>query len=145
ELLNRYEVLDLTGPRSYPQYNGKKERSIRDVKSYERALRRSGQRLTLRQRLDETIHDLNEERPRPVLGGRTAREVFTQDNVKLPDRWRLRKEVDRTEERLLTIARSRSEQRSARRRAIEEVLLRYCLMKESGDVSRNYEARSRTD
>jgi len=145
KLLNRYEVLDLTGPRSYPQYNGKKERSIRDVKSYERALRRSGQRLTLRQRLDETIHDLNEERPRPVLGGRTAREVFTQDSVKLPDRWRFRKEVDRIEERLLATASSRSEQRSARRRAIEEVLLRYCLMKESGDVSRNYEARSRTD
>jgi len=145
ELLDRYEVLDLTGPRSYPQYNGKKERSIRDVKSYERALRRSGQRLTLRQRLDETIHDLNEERPRPVLGGRTAREVFTQDNIELPDRRRFRKEVDRTEQSLLATARSRSEQRSARRRAIEEVLLRYSLMKESGDVSRNYEARIRTD
>jgi transposase InsO family protein len=145
ELLDRHEVLDLTGPRSYPQYNGKKERSIRDVKSYERALRRSGKRLTLRQRLDETIHDLNEERPRPVLGGRTAREVFTQDNVKLLDRRRFRKEVDRTEQRLLAIARSRSEQRSARRRAIEEVLLRYSLMKESGDVSRNYEAKIRTD
>ncbi len=60
------------------QYNGKKERSIRDVKSYERTLRRSGLKLTLRQRLDEIIHDLNEERPRPVLGGRTAREVFTR-------------------------------------------------------------------
>ncbi len=145
ELLNRYEVLDLTGPRSYPQYNGKKERSIRDVKSYERALRRSGRRLTLRQRLDETIHDLNEERPRPVLAGRTAREVFIHDNIELPDRRRFRKEVDRTEQRLLATARSRSEQRRARRRAIEEVLLRYSLMKESGDVSRNYEARIRTD
>ena len=145
ELLNRYEVLELTGPRAYPQYNGKKERSIRDVKSYERALRRSGRRLTLRQRLDETIHDLNEERPRPVLGGRTAREVFTQDNAELPDRRRFRKEVDRTQQRLLAIARSRSEQRRARRRAIEEVLLRYSLMKESGDVSRNYEAKIRTD
>ncbi len=145
ELLHRYNVLELTGPRSYPQYNGKKERSIRDVKSYERALRRSGQRLTLRERLDETIHDLNEERPRPVLSGRTAREVFTQNNVKLPDRRRFRKEVDRTEERLLTISRSRSERRRARRRAIEEVLLRYSLMKESGDVSRNYEAKIRTD
>jgi hypothetical protein len=145
ELLDRYEVLDLTGPRSYPQYNGKKERSIRDVKSYERALRRSRHRLTLRQRLDETVHDLNEERPRPVLGGRTAREVFTQDNIELPDRRQFRKEAERTEQRLFAIARSRSQQRSARRRAIEEVLLRYSLMKESGDVSRNYEARIRTD
>jgi len=126
ELLKRYEVLELTGPRSYPQYNGKKERSIRDVKSYERALRRSGRRLTLRERLEETIHDLNEERPRP-------------------DRRRFRKEVEQTEQRLLSIARSRLEQRKARRRAIEEVLLRYSLMKESGDVSRNYEAKIRTD
>ena len=145
ELLNRYAVLDLTGPRSYPQYNGKTERSIRDVKSYERALRRSRRRLTLRQRLDQAIHDLNEERPRPVLGGRTAREVFTQDNIELPDRRQFSKEVERTEQRLLAIARSRLEQRSARRRAIEEVLLRYSLMKESGDVSRNYEEKNRTD
>ena len=145
ELLNRYAVLDLTGPRSYPQYNGKTERSIRDVKSYERALRRSRRRLTLRQRLDEAVHDLNEERPRPVLGGRTAREVFTQDVIELPDRRQFSKEVERTEQHLFATARSRSEQRSARRRAIEEVLLRYSLMKESGDVSRNYEARIRTD
>jgi len=145
ELLDRYEVIELTGPRAYPQYNGKKERSIRDVKSYEWALRRSGRKLTLRQRLDETIHDLNEERPRPVLSGRTAREVFFQDKIKLPDRRRFRKEVDQTEERLLAAARSRSEQRRARRRAIEVVLLRYSLMKESGDVSRNYEAKIRTD
>jgi transposase InsO family protein len=144
-LLERYEVLELTGPRAYPQYNGKKERSIRDVKSYERALRRSGRKLTLRGCLDEAIHDLNEERPRPVLGGHTAREVFTQDKIKLPHRRRLRKEVDRTEQRLLAAARSRWEQRSARRRAIEEVLLRYGLMKKSGDVSRNYEARIKTN
>jgi transposase InsO family protein len=145
ELLERYEVLALTGPRSYPQYNGKKERSIRDVKSYERALRRSGQRLTLRERLDVTIRDLNEERPRPVLSGRIAREVFSEDQAQLPDRRRFRKEVERTEQHLLSIARSRSERRRARRRAIEEVLLRYGLMKESGDVSRNYKAEITTD
>ncbi len=144
ELLNRYAVLDLTGPPSYPQYNGKTERSIRDVKSYERALRRSRRRLTLRQRLDEAVHDLNEERPRPVLGGRTAREVFTQDNIELPDRRQFSKEVERTEQRLFAIARSRSKQRSTRRRAIEEVLLRYSLMKEPGDVSRNYEEKNGT-
>ena len=33
-------VTELTGPRHYPQYNGKKERSMRDIKSYERAMRR---------------------------------------------------------------------------------------------------------
>lgn len=145
ELLDRYQVLDLTGPRSYPQYNGKKERSIRDVKSYERAVRRSRRRLTLRERLDESLRDLNEERPRPVLGGRTAREVFTQDRIELPDRRQIRKEVEGEERRRLAIARSRLEHRSARRKAIEEVLLRYSLMKESGDVSRNYRDKNRTD
>jgi hypothetical protein len=138
QLLDEYEVLDLTGPRSYPQYNGKKERSIRDVKGYERALRRHGVKGTLWERLDETIRDLNEVRPRPVLGGRTAREVFTQDRIELPDRQQLRKEVDAAEQRLLAQARSRYEERRARRRAIEEVLLRYGLMKEMGDVSHDY-------
>jgi len=38
-LLRRWGVIELTGPRYYPQYNGKKERSIRDIKSYERAMR----------------------------------------------------------------------------------------------------------
>jgi transposase InsO family protein len=137
-LLEGYGVLDLTGPRSYPQYNGKKERSIRDVKSYERALRRYGVRGTLQQRIEETIRDLNEVRPRPVLGGRTAREVFTQDRIELPDRQQFRKEVDAAEQRLLARARSRVEERRARRRAIEEVLLRYGLMKEIGDVSHDY-------
>jgi hypothetical protein len=71
--------------------------------------------------------------------------VFTQDNIELPDRRLLRKEVEQTEQRLFAIARSRSEQRSARRRAIEEVLLCYSLMKEPGDVSRNYQEQDGTD
>ena len=87
--------------------------------------------------IDAAITDLNEERPRPMLDGRTSREVFENDAIKLPDRLRFRKEVDQTEKELLARARSRFEERSARRRAIEQVLLRYSLMKELGDVSRN--------
>jgi len=143
-LLRTHGVIELTGPRYYPQYNGKKERSIRDIKSYERAMRRHGHHGPLADRIDEAIHDLNEERPRPVLGGRTAREVYEQDRVALPSRWKLNREVDREEQKLLAEASSRAEQDSARRRAVEQVLLAYGLMKELGDVSTNYRAESRT-
>jgi hypothetical protein len=144
KLLEEYEVLDLTGPRAWPRYNGKKERSIRDVKSYERAMRRHGVRGTLAQRLDRTIQDLNIDRPRPMLGGRTAAEVYADDRIELPDRRKFRKEVEIAERRWLARARSRAEENSARRRAIEEVLLAYKFMNLSGDVSRNYEAQMQT-
>jgi hypothetical protein len=75
DLLDRYDVVSLTSPSRYPPFNGKKERSIRDIKSYERAVRRHTRRTTLWERLGKAIHDLNDQRPRPVLGGRTAREV----------------------------------------------------------------------
>ncbi len=144
DLLEEYQVLDLTSPPHYPMYNGKNERSMRDVKSYVRALRRHRVPGSLQDHVDETIRDLNEVRPRPVLDGRTAREVFTDHRIQLPDRQQLREEVERTERQLLAGARSRAEVQSARRRAIEEVLLSYNLMKEMGDVSRNYEADTRT-
>jgi len=143
-LLREHGVIELTGPRYYPQYNGKKERSIRDLKSYERAMRRHGHCGPLSERLAAALHDLNEERPRPVLGGRTAREVYEQDRTQLPSRWLLNREVDQEEERLLAAATSRAEQDSARRRAVEAVLLAHGLMKETGDVSTHYRAGSRT-
>jgi transposase InsO family protein len=143
-LLREHQVIELTGPRHYPQYNGKKERSIRDIKSFERAMRRHGRPSTLRQRIDAAVHDLNEERPRPVLGGRTARDVFVQDQIPLPDRHEFRKEVDRTERRLHDAATTRAERDAARRRAVEHVLLTYGLMKEIGDVSHNFEAAAGT-
>jgi hypothetical protein len=40
--LKRYGVLSLTSPPGWPGYNGKSERSMRDIKSYERAMRRHG-------------------------------------------------------------------------------------------------------
>ena len=79
-LLRKHQVTELTGPRHYPQYNGKKERSMRDIKSFERAMRRHGRPSPLRQRIDAAVHDLNEDRPRPMLRGRTARNVFEQDH-----------------------------------------------------------------
>lgn len=139
-LLRKHQVTELTGPRHYPQYNGKKERSIRDIKSFERAMRRHGPPSDLRQRIDAAVHDLNDDRPRPVLAGRTARNVFEQDQIPLPDRQEFRKEVARTERQLHDAATTRAERDAARRRAVEHVLLAYGLMKEIGDVSHNCEA-----
>jgi transposase InsO family protein len=139
-LLEKHRVTELTGPRHYPQYNGKKERSIRDIKSFERSMRRHARRSTLRQRIDKAIRDLNHDRPRPVLGGRTAREVFRQDRIRLPDRRQFMKEVDRVESELHEAATTRAQRDAARRRAVEQVLLAYGLMKETGDVSHNFEA-----
>jgi transposase InsO family protein len=144
-LMAEYQVTDLTGPRNYPQYNGKKERSMRDIKSYERAMRLAGVRGRLRDRLEIVFHDLNEDRPRPVLGGCTAREIYDRDRIRLPDRQVFREEVNRKEKELRDAARSRSELESARRRAVELALLRYGLMKKWRDVSRISRPKRRTD
>jgi len=143
-LLRKHQVTELTGPRHYPQYNGKKERSMRDIKSFERAMRRHGRPSPLKQRIDVAVHDLNEDRPRPMLGGRIAREVFEHDRIPLPDRRIFRKEVNRTERELHRAATTRAEKDSARRRAVEGVLLAYGLMKQTGDVSHNFEAAEGT-
>jgi hypothetical protein len=143
-LLRKHQVTELTGPRHYPQYNGKKERSMRDIKSFERAMRRHGRPSPLKQRIDAAVHDLNEDRPRPMLGGRTARNVFEQDQIPLPNREEFRKEVDRTERQLHDAATTRAQRDAARRRAVEHVLLTYRLMKEIGDVSHNCEAAAGT-
>jgi len=144
KLLRKHQVTELTGPRHYPQYNGKKERSMRDIKSFERAMGKHGLLSTLSERIDAAMHDLNEDRPRPVLGGRTAREAFERDRVPLPERQEFRKEVNRKERKLRAEATTRAQRDSARRRAVEHVLLAYGLMKETGGVSRNYQAARRT-
>jgi hypothetical protein len=137
ELLQRYGVVELTVPRGYPKYNGKQERSMRDIKSYERALRRHRVGRSLRERMTATMEDLNEERPRPVLGGRTARESYERGRTALPDRHAFIAEVEETERSLHAAAASRRERNSAHRRAVEKVLMRHGLMKIEGDVSRN--------
>lgn len=144
-LLDKWQVLDLTGPAYWPPYNGKKERSIRDIKSYERAMRRHGVGRTLSERLDTTIKDLNDDRPRPMLGGRTAREAYDAGRGPLPDRAELRKEVELEQKRLKSLATCRRQVRGARRHAIEVVLSRHSLLRETGDVSRDFSSDRRTD
>ena len=135
KLLEEYGVINLKSPPRYPPFNGKMERSVRDIKSYERAMKRFDSDSTLGYRIDVAIHDLNEERPRPVLGGRTAREVFEGKRRPLPDRSRLYNEVMKTERIMLSESCTRKQKDDARRRAVEMVLLRQGLMKEITDVS----------
>ncbi len=86
KLFDRHGIVSLTSPPGWPGYNGKTERSMRDIKSYERAMRRHGVRGSLRERLDVTLKDLNDDRPRPVLRGRTAREAYRDGRVHSLDR-----------------------------------------------------------
>ena len=144
QLLAEHRVIELTGPRRYPQYNGKQERSMRDIKSYERAMRRHGVRGRLTDRLRAAVDDLNEERPRPMLDGRTARETYEEDRRPLPERRLFIRAVEQAEQQLLDAARSRREKTAARRRAVEQVLLRYGLMQEWSDMSHYYRAKRRT-
>jgi len=144
-LLKEHDVVELTSPPHYPPFNGKKERSMRDIKSYERALRKHGKGATLLERIDITMRDLNEERPRPVLGGRTAREVFQHGRIPLPSRKRFKMEVETRRLELEARAGSRKEIQAARRRTVIEVLSRYKLLNWRGDVSTNYRRQMRTN
>lgn len=124
-LLAEYQVTELTGPRYYPRYNGKKERSVQGIKRYERAMRAQGGEPNLAARLDASIHDLNEERPRPVLGGRTAREVYDKDRALSLDRQTFARDVHINEEELRRTADSRQDMDAVRWRAVDCVRLRY--------------------
>ena len=136
-LLEHYQVLELTSPPAYPPFNGKKERSMRDIKSYERAVRHYGFVSSLSERIEITMQDLNDERPRPMLGGQTAREVFIQQQKSLPDRRLLRFEVDSLQAEIKAQAGSRKEVENARRNAIIAVLSRYNLIQWKGETSTN--------
>jgi len=137
-LLEKYQVLDLTSPAGHPGYNGKQERSMRDIKSYERAMRKHGDKGSLEGRIRATMKDLNHDRPRPVLGGRTAREAYNAGLYGLPNRPLFRAAVESKERSLLTSARSRSEARKAHRKAIEQTLWSYGLMEIEGNVSHDF-------
>jgi hypothetical protein len=144
-LLDAYQVVELTSPSAYPPFNGKKERSMRDIKSYQRALRRNVFVPSLSTRIEITMPDLNEDRPRPVLSGRTAREVFTQQRCPLPDRRRFKMQVDTLQIQLEVKAGSRKEVESARRRAVIAVLSRYNLVHWKRNVSTNLIGQTGTD
>jgi transposase InsO family protein len=136
-LLDQYGVVELTSPPGYPPFNGKKERSMRDIKSFERALRQNGVGTSLEERIVLSMRDLNDERPRPVLGGRTAREVFEARHVSLPNRRQFKMHVETITPEFTAQAGSRKEVENARRKAVIEVLSKYGLLKWKGNVSTN--------
>jgi transposase InsO family protein len=144
-LLDEHQVISLTSPPHYPPFNGKMERTVRDIKSYERAMRPCNRWMPLKERLEDAIRDLNEERPRPVLGGRTAKEVFEEDRVMLADRRQFYTDVQHLEQKLMQDAASRSQQRQARQKAVELVLLQHGYMKELTDVSTYSEVKTWTN
>lgn len=144
-LLDEHGVVELTSPPGYPQYNGKTERTVRDVKSFMRAMRRAVPKAPLATRLEAALQDLNHDRPRPVLGGRTAAEVFRDRSRSLPDRAAFRAAVLRRETELLGGACSRHAQANARRRAVTEVLSAYGLIEIEADVSGNSSGEGRTN
>jgi len=135
DLLDEWGVVALTSPPATPWYNGRMEHAVRDVRGFERAQRQHGVRGQLDDRIDSGIEDLNEHRPRPVLGGLTAREVLDGPRLPLPDRARFRAEVERRTRELRAEATSRHQRDAASRRAIEHVLSRYALITWKGNVS----------
>ncbi len=84
-----------------------------------------------------SMQDLNEERPRPVLGGRTAREVFEARHASLPNRRQFKMHVETIALELTAKAGSRKEVENARRKAVIAVLSKYGLLKWNGNVSTN--------
>ena len=144
KLCDRHGVLLLNSPAYYPQYNGKKERSVRDIKGYVRALQRNGVGENLEQQLALAVKDLNDDRPRPVLDGHTAQEVFNHRRRRLPDRKQFLIRVQTKQLELEQKAKDRKEKDAARRRAVEQVLLHYNLFKWKGNVSANLNAYSVT-
>jgi hypothetical protein len=144
KLCNRHGVLLLNSPVHYPQYNGKKERSVRDIKGYIRALQRNDVGENLEEQLALAVHDLNVDRPRPVLGGHTAQEVFAHRQHRLPNRKQFLIRVQTKQLELEEKAVDRKEKEAARRRAVEQVLLHYDLIKWKGNVSANLKAKTAT-
>jgi transposase InsO family protein len=141
DLLDEYCVVDLTSPPGYPPFNGKKERSMRDIKSYERALRQNRVGTSLEERIVLSMQDLNEDRPRPVLGGRTARDVFETRYGALLNRRRFKMHVETVALELAARAGSRKEVENARRKAVITVFSQYGLIKWKGNVLTNSQSK----
>ena len=144
DLCDEFGVILLNSPPGYPPYNGKKERSMRDIKSFERALRWDGIGDSLQERIELAMQDLNEERPRPMLNGLTARETFQKRNRTLPNRQKFKMEVLTRQLELEQNATSEWQKKAARRKAVEEVLLDYDLLNWKGDMPTNSCAQSWT-
>ncbi len=135
ELLVEWGVVALTSPPATPWYNGRMEHAVRDVRGFERAQRQHGVRGSIDDRYELGIGDLNENRPRLVLRGLTARDVQAGPRLASLDRARFRREIERETREFKAAATSRHERDAPSRRAIERILSRYVLLKWKGNVS----------
>ena len=118
---------------------------MRDIKSYEKALKSHRVCSSLQERLDITLKDLNDERPRPVLSGRTAKEAFAGRNLRLPDRLVFKIKIQTRTIELERLAKDRKEKQNARRRAIMEVLSEHNLLVWKGGVSTYFQPKTGTN
>jgi transposase InsO family protein len=144
-LCDRWGVVLLNSPPAYPPFNGKKERRFRDLKGLVRALQYHGVGRGLDEQVQLALDDLNNQRPRPVLDGRLAREVFEQDRIPLPDRGHFRLEVETRQKELEAQADTRLQRAAARRRAIVEVLSKHKLIRWTRDASTHFRANTGTN
>ena len=144
-LCDEWHVVLLNSPPHHPRYNGRKERNFRDVRSFVRAMRRHHLGSSLEEQIDRALYDIDVERPRPVLGGRTATEVFEQDSAPLPNRRRFKMEVETRQLELEADAGTRAEMAAARRRAVTEVLSKYKLLMWKGCVSTDSQTETGTN
>ena len=80
ELLLLHKVVPLPSPASYPPFNGKTERSYRDVKDWLREFQGElyWSREELEAELDVCFHEISDLDPRPVLGGATSRVIYEE-------------------------------------------------------------------
>ena len=144
-LCEEYNVVLLNSPPHHPRYNGRKERNFRDVRGFVRALRRNHLGCSLDEQIDRALFDIDVERPRPVLGGRTATEVFEQERIPLPDRRRFKIEVETRQIELEADAGTRNEKAAARRRAVAEVLSKFGLLRWKGGASTDFRSDTGTN
>lgn len=92
---------------------------MRDVRSYERALRKHGVKGRSGAHIAAAMRDLNDDRPRPVPGGMTANEVYRVDRAALPAPHTFRREVISEKRVMSREAATRRQRAWARQRAVE--------------------------
>lgn len=87
------------------------------------------------ERIEISLLDLNDKRPRPVLDGQTARKDFDQQRKSLIDQGFICIENDTLQAKILAQTGSRKEVENTRRKAIIAVLSRYNLIEWKRNVS----------
>lgn len=137
ERLDNCGVSVINSPPCHPRYHSQRERSICDALAHPRVQCAHCVHDGLASRIQRAIAEPRDDRLRPVLGGRTGREVYRQQHPPLGRR-RLRCEVDKREQEIVIQSASRRGRDRALPRAAEDVLSPYALVEWTGDVSHSF-------